>query len=188
MKNDINGVTIMNDLRLMAYYGYGYADDAVNTVMIVSCLVGIIMGIICGIVTKKINESKGYSGGFAWGFFLGLIGIIIVAVRSDNHHSYYNDNERREYDRNLSRAAQEAEDERILREGGWKCLKCGRVNASYSPSCQCGQTSFENKNSLKPQSNADNIKEEIQRYKTMLDEGLITQEEFELKKKSILKI
>ena len=34
-----------------------------------------------GIITRKINKSKGYDGGFGWGFGLGVIGIIVVAVR-----------------------------------------------------------------------------------------------------------
>jgi len=45
-------------------------------------LVVIIIGlIICGFITQGINKSKGYEGGFAWGLFLGIIGIIVVAVR-----------------------------------------------------------------------------------------------------------
>lgn len=31
-----------------------------------------------------MNQEKGYDGGFAWGFFLGIIGIIVVAVRPYN--------------------------------------------------------------------------------------------------------
>ena len=41
----------------------------------------LIAACICGLVTKQINESRGKEDGFAWGFFLGVIGIIIVAVR-----------------------------------------------------------------------------------------------------------
>ena len=37
-----------------------------------------------------MNRDKGYDGGFAWGFFLGIIGIIVVAVRP------FNENRRRE--------------------------------------------------------------------------------------------
>ena len=45
---------------------------------LIGCLIGMC---ICGLVTKQINENRGKEGGFAWGFFLGVIGIIIVAVR-----------------------------------------------------------------------------------------------------------
>ena len=40
-----------------------------------------IVAVIFGFVTKAINNSRGREGGFWWGFFLGIIGIIIVAVR-----------------------------------------------------------------------------------------------------------
>ena len=41
----------------------------------------LIVAIIFGFVTKAINNSRGREGGFWWGFFLGVIGIIDVAVR-----------------------------------------------------------------------------------------------------------
>ena len=47
-------------------------------------LIVLIAGIVCGCISKSINESKGYEGGFAWGFFLSVIGIIVVAVKPFN--------------------------------------------------------------------------------------------------------
>ena len=44
----------------------------------------LIYAIICGFITKSMNQNKGYDGGFAWGLFLGIIGIIVVAVRPFN--------------------------------------------------------------------------------------------------------
>ncbi len=43
----------------------------------------IVWGIIWGFATKTVNENKGYEGGFWLGFFLGIIGFIIVACKSD---------------------------------------------------------------------------------------------------------
>lgn len=43
----------------------------------------------CGRITKDMNEKKGYDGGFAWGFWLGLIGIIVVALKKDNTTTDY---------------------------------------------------------------------------------------------------
>lgn len=40
-----------------------------------------VLNAILGFVTKSISESKGYEGGFWWGFLLGILGIIVVAVR-----------------------------------------------------------------------------------------------------------
>ena len=44
-------------------------------------IVWIIAAVVFGLVSKKINEDRGREGGFWWGFFLGVIGIIVVAVR-----------------------------------------------------------------------------------------------------------
>lgn len=44
-------------------------------------LLTIIARVIEGIITVKMNGKKGISGGFAWGFFLGIAGIIVVALR-----------------------------------------------------------------------------------------------------------
>lgn len=41
----------------------------------------LIFCIICGLISKSINGNRGRDGGFGWGFFLGIIGIIVVAVR-----------------------------------------------------------------------------------------------------------
>ena len=41
----------------------------------------LVVAVIFGLVTKSINENRGRQGGFWWGFFLGVIGIIVVAVR-----------------------------------------------------------------------------------------------------------
>lgn len=43
------------------------------------CISGLIFGFVC----QHVAESKGYSTGFAWGFWLGMIGLIVVAVKPD---------------------------------------------------------------------------------------------------------
>lgn len=43
------------------------------------CISGLIFGFIC----QHVAESKGYDTGFAWGFWLGMIGLIVVAVKPD---------------------------------------------------------------------------------------------------------
>lgn len=48
----------------------------------------IIQGLIWGFIAQIISENKGYEDGFFWGFFLGIIGIIVVACKSDNNSSY----------------------------------------------------------------------------------------------------
>jgi hypothetical protein len=43
---------------------------------------------IFGVITRSINRNKGYDGGFAWGFFLGIVGIIVVAIRPFNQNRW----------------------------------------------------------------------------------------------------
>lgn len=79
-------------------------------------------------ICKLINEHKGYIGRATWGL-LGLIGIIIVACRSNNtkgtqvtQQDVYNKNQQ------------------ILSTGGWQCYKCGSANYAHTGSCGCGMT------------------------------------------------
>jgi len=157
----------------------------------------VIWGLIWGFATLHVNESKGYDGGFWLGFFLGFIGLIIVACKANN--SYKND-----YASSilLSEVTKESNDRRLLASGGWKCTRCGRVNPSYTGTCGCGGTKYGIqeikqiepevvkkpeviKESVKNQQEIDNLKL-IKEYKDLLDSGIITQEEFNLKKKQLL--
>lgn len=135
------------------YYGYEVAEEVAEEfagVAIVTVLVSIAISlgiaIVCGVISKKINESKGRRGGFAWGFFLGVIGIIVVACRSDLNQT-------------------------------------NTVNPGYNN--QVNNTINSN-NALQQDKNVKSPKEELASYKDLLDSGLITQEEFDAKKKQIL--
>ena len=50
-------------------------------VLLIYFVISFTVCIICGLISKAINIGKGYDGGFAWGFFLGILGIIVVAIR-----------------------------------------------------------------------------------------------------------
>ena len=39
---------------------------------------------ILGCVAKMVNQNRGCHGGFWWGFFLGVAGIMVVAIRPLN--------------------------------------------------------------------------------------------------------
>ena len=166
---------------------------------VIAVLIGFfIQAVIMGIITRKINESKGYYGGFAWGFWLGIIGIIVVACRSDNHHASYRESAQ---DAAMREFAREENDKRLLKEGGWKCYRCGRVNASYDSTCNCGMYVQQNRDWKKKQeekkrmiaeeqkaNEAKRQANDIARFKQLLDSGAITQEEYDAKKKQILKL
>lgn len=150
----------------------------------------IIWGIIWGYATKTVNETRGYEGGFWLGFFLGFIGLIIVACKSKKSYTDYVSSTL------LSAASQEANDKKVISNGGWKCSKCGRVNPSYTGTCACGGSKYETE--AKEKADAEEAKarensekeflelQKLKTYKDLLDSGVITQEEFDLKKKQLL--
>ena len=75
-------------------------------------------------------------------------------------------------------------------EGGWRCA-CGKVHARYTSSCSCGRNKG---GALPPQPAVREIDNEtknaaaIREYKRLMDDGIITPEEFEAKKKQLLGI
>lgn len=41
----------------------------------------VFLPVIKGLVAWKVTKNRGMPGGFWWGFFLGVIGIVVQAVR-----------------------------------------------------------------------------------------------------------
>ena len=86
----------------------------------------------------------------------------------------------------------EAHNQQLLRSGGWRC-QCGRVHASYVSSCSCGSSKSGDPAPAPvpvaaPASEEDEVKNAaaIREYKKLLDDGILTAEEFEAKKKQLL--
>ena len=48
---------------------------------------GLFTGLICGFISMAIASSRNMKGGFWWGALLGIIGIIVVAVRPNDSYS-----------------------------------------------------------------------------------------------------
>ena len=157
---------------------------------------------IWGAITWKINDYKGYaSGGFWWGFFLGLVGVIVVACKPNVrnykitgwkctcgrvHSDYVTTCECGR----TTRKAAGGFDTASVPDGGWRCA-CGRVHPAYASSCVCGVTKREAiagaaKPAQDPVSAEENTVNLLKEYKTLLDSGAITQEEFESKKAQLL--
>ncbi len=145
----------------------------------------IIHGIIFGFITETINEKKGYYGGFAWGFFLGIIGVIVVACKSENIYHGTLDGEF------VSKAQATAKlNDRIINEDGWQCNRCNRVNAHYVTTCVCGVSREESKNwksnqISKPKESLSQA-DEIVKLKNLLDSGAINKEEYDIMKKQLI--
>lgn len=195
--------SILSDVTLFSYYDTNEVADGV----IIGWVIGIVIwGLIWGFITKAVSSSKGYDGGFAWGFFLGLIGLIVVAVRPDNRpmtsysgvtgkrcpHCGYLNSLANDYclecGRKLSATIPRAE-----KAGSWKC-SCGALNYDYETSChRCGKTKSEclakeKADKLKPATAEKSITEQLEELKKLQEQGLITEQDFEAKKKQILKI
>lgn len=159
-------------------------------VQIVVIFLNVVLCIVFGAISKRINESKGYYGGFAWGFWLGIIGIVIVACRQSNYSSYSSENY--EYRAALSSLAAEETNSKLLRDGGWKCFNCKRVNAKYIGTCSCGLSAVDSKKKYNEEATRkqeeDHPEIQLAKYKKMFDEGIITEDEYQAKRKQILKL
>ena len=138
-------------------------------------IVRIAVGCLFGMLTKHINESKGHYGGFAWGFWLSWIGVVVVACKEPAYQS-------------VREPVMRSLEEEVAPPNTWKC-RCGRYNAMYVSTCVCGlnkkQEEVPETAPSEPEDELKNISL-LKEYKALLDSGVITQEEFEAKKKSIL--
>ncbi len=214
-------------------------------------LFSLIQACIFGAITHAINDAKGYDGGFWWGFFLGVIGIIVVAVRQPYYTLGYNTNSDGIIRSGRSRTKPIDPNEPVP-EGGWHC-SCGRVHEAYESSCSCGLDKHGAKKAFaktlseklptpptnpqdwvctcgkehlsyetscicgmtkhqvltanivlpepipepepapapvpetEPLSDDENI-QQLRKYKALLDEGVITQDDYDAKKKQLLGI
>ena len=192
---------------MLAYGSYDYYDSYGSSrsgysdfvdIFIDTGLIWVILGVLicslaCGFATRKINESKGYDGGFAWGFWLGFIGLIVVACKPDNRSSYYSI---------LQSSGSASSLFNNSSEESWRCSRCTRMNPPYQTTCTCGITKTESDRFYNegdsqqsepvavplPTSKSVSEAEEIVRFKKLLDDGVITEEEFQAKKKQILGI
>jgi len=103
----------------------------------------------------------------------------------------------------LSQESQRKWEGGLLNHGGWRCYRCKRVNAVYVGFCACGMTRQDSDKlyseaqeyiiaAQKKQEDRNNrqdnlaIADALLKYKSLLDSGVITQEEFDKKKKEIL--
>ena len=145
----------------------------------------LVWALIWGFATRTVIYNKGYSSNwFWWGFFFGFIAFIVALSKSDNHYNVTSGKP--------SIIRDTAFDEQIIADGGWKC-SCGRINYYYVSTCACGKS----KNDVTIPSttllsthrklDSSNV-EEIKNYKELLDAGIISQKEFDEKKKQLLQL
>ena len=155
---------------------------------------GLVWAIIWGCAARAIVVNKGYEDEgtkYFWlGFFFAFIPVIVAAAKPQKQSS------KQDYTSISNRLEEE---KKIVSSGGWKC-DCGRINYSYVTTCPCGKNKWEtlkkqekDKEAIKPtieksihQTTEQSIPEQIKEYKELFDAGIITQEEFEAKKKQLL--
>jgi hypothetical protein len=121
-------------------------------------------------------------------------------VEYDSYPSYYGCNYDPEIAALMNAPPKDLEeDKKILAAGGWKC-SCGRVHAAYVSSCSCGKNKY-NPPAPEPEPDCPETVSDfpeavqdnevanamaIREYKKLMDDGIITPEEFEAKKKQLL--
>ena len=166
-----------------------------------------IVNIICGVISEKINKEKGYDGGFAWGFLLCVLGIVVTAVRpyrqtneTRNNNvinvphifwctgcgSTFSSNDSRHTECptckcKLKETTIPAEDWRKLRDVEKLQLKREFANGKHIKS-----SLYNDNNKEKTDSSSFSKADEIRKFKDLLDEGAITEEEYERAKAKLL--
>lgn len=145
-------------------------------------IASILWGLVWGFATRAVARNRGYGDEdvkwFWLGFFFSFIAIIVAATKP-------------EYQPPVVHVKTEKErQQEILDEGGRKCV-CGRVNYHYVSSCACGKNRREGEVKKQIREEPQKIEEKsdtakIKEYKELLDSGIITQEEFDAKKKQLL--
>lgn len=193
-------------LSIMSY-GYDYettADSAAEYEVgyIVGWLIGIIIwGLIWGAATQAVINNKGYDESwFLWGFLFGFIAFLIALCKPSipRISSSIEDERKKGYFHGFDSRGGTLFKGDAATDDGWTCV-CGARNKDYEGTChRCGKSKHEKKEARaaiqtavdqrKITTSVDDTAQQIKDYKKLLDEGLITEEEFTAKKRSILGI
>lgn len=169
---------------------------------IISLMTNLIVSVIFGYATQQVNRQKGYSSNwFWWGFFFGIIAFVIACARPETAYYPESDDDYEEEEpeyygyirRTSSMPAEKTVQPQKLPGGRWLC-RCGRENAPYVSSCSCGRNQRDVFNPEPPKvapalselTDEQDKALAIREYKKLLDDGIISEEEFEAKKKQLL--
>lgn len=178
-------------------------------------LLYLMQGIIFGAITRYVAESKGYDGGFWWGFFLGMIGLLVVGFRPNMNSqpdagvsSAYWDN----LQGNASGSGKHAmwhcvcgtenpvtlnycvrcrrNRSEVNKDDRKKCRYCGAMNRKSNAVCfACGrplEEEMQPEQNAKPKTAQQETVSLLESLAALHQQGILTDEEFEEKKKQIL--
>lgn len=159
-------------------------------------------GILCGCICGAIASSRNMEGGFWWGFFLSVIGIIIVAVRP-NDYAYTSSSkvESIHYCKkckgtfsgpdgiNCPECNLPLQKTQVLLSD-WQTFtpdKKEQLKQAFSEGkCMFGGPEYPVSTPVAPANSVISDADEIKKFKELLDSGIITQAEFDAKKKQLL--
>lgn len=154
-----------------------------------------------GWISASISKKRGMSGGFWWGFFLWIIGIIVVALlpADTKKQEEFLDNSLHIYycahcEKTYSGVSDKKNDscpncgslllETTILRDTWQSFSGGKKE-QIKKAFAAGQYLRHPALSSVHITVVDGA-EEIKKFKELLDEGIITQEEFDTKKKQLL--
>ena len=159
---------------------------------ILAYIIGFIIGgFIWGAIVQATIERKNIEEDwFWWGFFFGPIAFLVASTQPQNDTYNYMDSDFL----TKKKDAYKTETKAANGFSHWECKKCGRINYPYVGTCACGATNTVKilaKKELTSNTTPNNKfafspADEIAKYKRLLDEGAITEEEYNAKKKKLL--
>lgn len=180
--------------------------------MFLTIIILAIYSIIWGFATNKVIKNKYYKENwFWWGFFFGFIAFIVACTKPENPNKTKDEDSTPFKDKGwiclkcgtknpiytltceCGYTREGNHNANLQRNNSWQCKKCGKIVANYIGTCACGNTkdaniALENKSILESSKESIDDLERIKQYKELLDLGIITPSEFELKKKQLLKL
>ena len=164
-----------------------YNNDLIFSYLFLAVLISM----ICGIISREITRRRGLPSGFWWGFFLWVIGIIVVAIMPGSGHET-DSRPRVYYCRNCDKVFSGTRlivcshcklplfETRILRDD-WRSFSPEK-KAELRKAFAKGQAVPGDPEPARSTLDAG----ELTKLKELLDAGVITQEDFDAKKKQLL--
>lgn len=151
-------------------------------------LIWLAQAALFGYACRSIVENKGYDAGswFWLGFFFGIFALLVALSKPDQNYAYV-------YRAESSSVPSGPSDDEDL----WTC-SCGRRNYAYSNACaKCGKLKTQVEQERQAASRTvTTVSEEkleesqviqyLKEYKELLDNGAISQAEFDKKKNELL--